>query len=1078
MQLFKKVLAISLATTLTFTSIDLSVNATDYSNAQTEVTTDISTDSSMDTTQVMTSDTTLEEEIAATDEVFDESGVDLTTTQEEITVEVSDTQKIVNDALLENGTISLTQDLQLDTILELNLPESTENAELTIELNGFSITSDISEALMHISENVMLTIKGEGSLINNAENGIVIFNEGTINIDNADLLATGSKSVGVLNNSTLGEKGLVIKSGSIKAEWFAIGKTVKAEVSVNRPTAFFAAAGIIIPSVSADTIEQGTYSIDENATVTDETENQLTVSESETVTDTITDATTDTTTDTTTDATTDTTTDTTSDITTDTTITDSQETVVSSDVSSIDETSLDTKTTEVQSNKAVEVAPSQPVNVTATVNNYNSITISWDSVSDAEGYIVERIQPGTESVYNAFPEITATQYTDTTIAVGKEYDYHVYAYSFSETNEKQLSEVSSDVSAQTTIASPQSLTAVQYTTTKIKLNWNSVEGALTYNVYRAIKGGSYKLIKTLSGTYYKDSGLKTGSKYYYKVTAVNGDYETGYSNRVSLYAAAKAVTSLEASSSTYNKVDLTWKKASGATKYVIYRSTKETSSYSKIKTVTSTSYTDTSRKTGVTYYYKVVSYSDKAKGGTSSVVSATPVSAAPTNVKVVAKSYNSTKLTWTKAKGAGEYNIYRSTSKSSGYTLIKTVANTKTSYTDKTVVTGKTYYYKIRAVTRGDAGKKSKVVSVKVSPAAVTKLVAKSAGGKTAKLTWTAASGATSYQVYRSTKEKSGFSKVTTTTSLNYTDSGLTNGTTYYYRVYAKTGSLKSSYVLVSYVNPSKIYMSSTTLAMESGETSKLSVTYKPTKVTSSTITWTTANSSIATVSKKGVVTALASGVTTITATACNGKKATCEVSVDQETTGVVVVLDPGHGGSDPGAVSGSYKEKDLVLKISQYTKTELEKYSGITVKMTRTDDTYVGLEERTIIAKNYDADLFVSQHLNAATSSANGAEVFVSLNSTYNSDSTILGSYILDRLTGVGLNNRGVKTKLSSDGVNDYYSVIRNSVSRGFPGIIVESAFITGSDDVSIISTEGGLNSIGIATATAIAEYYGLSKK
>ncbi|OYO59444.1 hypothetical protein CG709_18650, partial [Lachnotalea glycerini] len=425
---------------------------------------------------------------------------------------------------------------------------------------------------------------------------------------------------------------------------------------------------------------------------------------------------------------------------------------------------------------------------------------------------------------------------------------------------------------------------------------------------------------------------------------------------------------LGASGSAFFAFSLSWERTRGATKYIIYRSTKEDSGYKKLKTVTTTNHTDSTCKTGVTYYYKVVSYSDKAKGGESSIVSATPISAAPTNVKAVCKSYKSVKLTWDKAKGAGGYNIYRSTSKNSGYTLIKTVSKSKKTYTDKTVTAGTKYYYKICAVTNKVEGKMSKAAYVKIKPSAVKTLKAATTGGKNISLTWSAANGAQTYLIYRSTRENKGYKKIADTTELTYSDTNLKNGKTYYYRVYARAGSVNSSYTKTSYVNPSKVYMSSSTLEMESGETSKLKVTFKPTSVSNSSITWSSADSKIATVSKKGVVTAVAAGVTIITATACNGVTATCEVSVDQEATGVVVVLDPGHGGTDGGATSGPFVEKDLNLKISKYTKAELEKYSGVIVKMTRTTDTYVGLEERTIIAKNYGADLFVSQHLNSAS--------------------------------------------------------------------------------------------------------------
>jgi len=81
-----------------------------------------------------------------------------------------------------------------------------------------------------------------------------------------------------------------------------------------------------------------------------------------------------------------------------------------------------------------------------------------------------------------------------------------------------------------------------------------------------------------------------------------------------------------------------------------------------------------------------------------------------------------------------------------------------------------------------------------------------------------------------------------------------------------------------------------------------------------------------------------------------------------------VVVIDPGHGGRDKGAMGGSgTQEKDLVLSISQKLRTMLEEDLGVKVVLTRTADYFVGLKERTAISNNNRADLFLSIHANAA---------------------------------------------------------------------------------------------------------------
>jgi N-acetylmuramoyl-L-alanine amidase len=78
------------------------------------------------------------------------------------------------------------------------------------------------------------------------------------------------------------------------------------------------------------------------------------------------------------------------------------------------------------------------------------------------------------------------------------------------------------------------------------------------------------------------------------------------------------------------------------------------------------------------------------------------------------------------------------------------------------------------------------------------------------------------------------------------------------------------------------------------------------------------------------------------------------------------IVLDPGHGGKDPGAMANQMREKDIVLKIAQVLKPKLAKQLNCEVILTRNEDIFLPLEERTAIANTEEADLFISLHLNA----------------------------------------------------------------------------------------------------------------
>ncbi len=91
------------------------------------------------------------------------------------------------------------------------------------------------------------------------------------------------------------------------------------------------------------------------------------------------------------------------------------------------------------------------------------------------------------------------------------------------------------------------------------------------------------------------------------------------------------------------------------------------------------------------------------------------------------------------------------------------------------------------------------------------------------------------------------------------------------------------------------------------------------------------------------------------------------------------IVLDPGHGGRDPGAIGfGGIAEKDVVLSVARKLARKLQREMGIEVVLTRKDDSFVRLEDRTAIANAEDADLFVSLHMNASPNSdARGLETY-----------------------------------------------------------------------------------------------------
>jgi N-acetylmuramoyl-L-alanine amidase len=111
--------------------------------------------------------------------------------------------------------------------------------------------------------------------------------------------------------------------------------------------------------------------------------------------------------------------------------------------------------------------------------------------------------------------------------------------------------------------------------------------------------------------------------------------------------------------------------------------------------------------------------------------------------------------------------------------------------------------------------------------------------------------------------------------------------------------------------------------------------------------------------------------------------KPVSEVTAKEKTSSRIgirkIVLDPGHGGKDPGAIGvGGIAEKEIVLSIAKKLAKKLQKEMGIDVVLTRKDDSFIPLEDRTAVANAENADLFVSLHMNASPNAdARGIETY-----------------------------------------------------------------------------------------------------
>ncbi|MEK4791107.1 N-acetylmuramoyl-L-alanine amidase family protein [Bacillus sp. FSL K6-2971] len=179
------------------------------------------------------------------------------------------------------------------------------------------------------------------------------------------------------------------------------------------------------------------------------------------------------------------------------------------------------------------------------------------------------------------------------------------------------------------------------------------------------------------------------------------------------------------------------------------------------------------------------------------------------------------------------------------------------------------------------------------------------------------------------------------------------------------------------------------------------------------------------------------------------------------------IMIDPGHGGHDPGATANGLKEKDLVLTIAKKTKVILEKVYGASVKLTRSTDVYIDPSQRARLANNWGAEYFVSIHINAA--GGTGFETFrfdkLSAASSTGKQQKIVHDAIYRKIKGK-VGDRGTKSK--------DLAVLRET---NMPAILTENLFIDRKEDAALLRQDSFLNLLAEGHADGIAAAVGLKK-
>ena len=433
--------------------------------------------------------------------------------------------------------------------------------------------------------------------------------------------------------------------------------------------------------------------------------------------------------------------------------------------------------------------PSAPSGLSVS-NTIASLTLKWNAVKGATGYEIYRA--GTDGKYSKITTVTSTSYVDTSVKNNTQYSYRIKAY-----NTACTSAFSTAASLKKTQISVSNLKA-DANGSKVQLSWTGgVTGAEGYVIYRRTEGGSYAEIGRTSGKTYSDT-ISAGIKYYYAVAVYSGSRTEDKCPEVGvMYLATPSGLSV---SNTIASLTLKWNAVKGATGYEIYRAGTD-GKYSKITTVTSTSYVDTSVKNNTQYSYRIKAYNTACTSAFSTAASLKKTQISVSNLKADANG-SKVQLSWTGGvTGAEGYVIYRRTEGGSYAEIGRTSGKT---YSD-TISAGIKYYYAVAVYSGSRTEDKCPEVGVMYLATPSGLSVSNTIASLTLK--WNAVKGATGYEIYRAGTDGK-YSKITTVTSTSYVDTSVKNNTQYSYRIKAYNTACTSAFSTAASLKKTQISVS------------------------------------------------------------------------------------------------------------------------------------------------------------------------------------------------------------------------------------------------------------------------------
>lgn len=455
-------------------------------------------------------------------------------------------------------------------------------------------------------------------------------------------------------------------------------------------------------------------------------------------------------------------------------------------------------------------AITQPVLNALSVLSASAIDLSWGDVEGESGYKVER-KTGAGGTYAQVGSNLAADtvvFHDTGLSAGTTYYYRVSVLSSVGSSNEQ--------SAITLSAAPSLAVLTGVTTSQISLSWGSVAGNAGYKVERSADNSTWQQIATPAqgATGYTDTGLLSGTLYYYRVKTVNASGDSAASTVRSATTKLQTPVLSSATAASNTQITLVWTDPNGTgngneTGFTIEyaactNSTPATCSdvnaaywagwSSTTASADSTTTTIGSLIGGRTYRFRVMATLLNANSGTSTVLGATTTAfVQPVLEPLNVLSTTAIDLSWNDVAGSTGYKLERKTGAGSFSQLGSNLAAGTVVYHDTGLTAGTTYTYRV-SILNSVSGTSNERSAITLSAAPVLNALSGITSSQI-NLSWSGVTGNAGYKIERST-DNATWAEVATPAqgATGYSDTGVVSGTTYYYRVRTANASGDSAY--------------------------------------------------------------------------------------------------------------------------------------------------------------------------------------------------------------------------------------------------------------------------------------------